>query len=123
MSMPVVILALLMPPPLTAGAQNDRAAHIALARATIERLAKGDLAAVEATFSEKLRAALPEAKLREAWQRLQAKGGRVVSIGEPQIKDRRALHGVVLPMQLEKRKVKIEVVFNGAGEIVGLLFN
>jgi len=117
----ILILTLLM---AQAGAGNfSPAADIALARTTIDRLAKGDFAAVEATFSKKLRDALPEEKLRSTWQRLEARSGRLKTIGEPQTKARGALRGVVLPTEFEKRKMKIEVVFNAAGEIAGLLFD
>jgi uncharacterized protein len=102
--------------------QRDEAADVALARRTIERLAKGEFAAVEETFSAKLRAALPEDKLRATWQRLYAKTGRLKGCGEAKTKDRRPLRGVVIPTAFEKRTIKIEVVFNAAGEIAGLLF-
>ena len=119
--MVVLVLALLMAQ--ATAAQSSPAADIALARTTVERLTKGDFAAVEATFSKKLQAALPETKLRTTWQRLEARAGRLKTIGEPQIKARRELRGVVLPVEFEKRKMKIEVVFNAVGEIAGLLFN
>jgi hypothetical protein len=39
------------------------------------------------------------------------------------MKDRGKLRGVVLPTEFQRRKLKIEVVFNAAGEIAGLLFD
>jgi hypothetical protein len=69
----ILVFALLLAPP--PAAQRSPADDVALARTTIERLAKGEFGAVEDTFSEKLRAALPEAKLRTTWQRVYDKAG------------------------------------------------
>src|SRR5687767_6331043 len=110
----VVAAALLSSQAVTPRTQAD---DVALARTTIERLARGEFAAVEETFSAQLRAALPEDKLRTTWQRLSAKTGTLKGFGEAKMKDRRQLRGVVIPTTFEKRTVKIEVVFNAAGEI------
>jgi len=44
-------------------------------RTAVERLVKGDFAAVSATFDGKMRVALPEDKLRAAWASVQAQAG------------------------------------------------
>ena len=116
-----LVLTLLMAQAATS--PSSQASDIALARTTVERLAKGEFAAVETTFSKKLQAALPEDKLRTTWQRLEKRAGRLKTIGEPQMNARGELRGVVLPTEFEKRKMKIEVIFNKAGEIAGLLFH
>jgi uncharacterized protein len=121
MLMLLLLFALVIPP--QAAVQSTPHADIALARTTVERLAKGEFAAVVAAFSEKLRAALPEEKLRATWQRLESRVGRLRNIGEAELKDRGNLRGVVLSTQFDKRNIKIEVVFNAAGEIAGLLFD
>jgi hypothetical protein len=121
MLMLLFFFALVIPP--QAAVQSTQQADIALARTTVERLANGEFAAVVATFSEKLRVALPEEKLRATWQRLESRVGRLTKIGEAELKDRRNLRGVVLSTQFDERKIKIEVVFDAAREIAGLLFD
>ena len=119
----VVVLSLSVMVQASAPVTSTPEAEITLARSTIERLAKGEFPAVIATFGKRLREALPEEKLRVTWRRLETRAGRLASIGEVRLKDRRPLRGVVLTTQFDKRKVEIEVVFNAAGEIVGLLFD
>ena len=117
----VFVLTLLLSPQ-AAALPSGPLADVALARTTVERLANGEFAAAEATFSEKLRAALPEDKLRLMWQKVAGNAGQLKLIGDPQFKDRPPLRGVILPVQFDNRKIKIEVVLNAAGEIAGLLF-
>ena len=58
-------------------AVNTRAADMTAAgKEFVELLAKEDFAAATARYDDTMKAALPEAKLRETWQTLQAQAGR-----------------------------------------------
>lgn len=74
-------------------------------------------------FSDKLRAALPEPKLKATWERVRSASGSLQSMGDATFKSRGELRGVVIPVTFEKKKRSIEIVFNPAGEIAGLLID
>jgi hypothetical protein len=92
----------------------------ALARLTLDRLVKGDYAAVVATFDPKMRAALPEDKLRATWASVQAQTGKLVRQLDPRIDVKGEFRIVVLPLELEQAKADFTIVVSGAGAIVGL---
>lgn len=93
------------------------------AQLAIERLEKGEYAAVMQMFSVKLREKFPESKLKQTWESLHRRAGTLRSTHAPVIKTKNNLRHVVVPADFEKRKMEIEVVFNAAGEIAGLLLN
>jgi hypothetical protein len=90
---------------------------------TIERLDKGDYATVEASFSEKLRAALPERKLRSTWESVAKKNGRVQKMREPVSRITQKLRAVAIGTEFDKGRLEIEIVFNQSDQIAGILFH
>ena len=93
------------------------------ARTAVERLEKAEYALVETMFSAKLREKFPEAKLRQTWEGLHRKAGRLQHTAEPISKVKDNLRRVVIPAQFEKSKMEIELVFNADGQIAGLLLH
>ena len=89
------------------------------ARAAVERLVKGDFAAVVATFDEKVRALMPEQKLREVWALVASQAGALKEIGEARVSRKGEYQIVVLPGEFENTKADIQVVFNASGQISG----
>jgi hypothetical protein len=88
-------------------------------RTAVEQLVKGDLAAVYAKFDEKMRAALPEDKLRAAWASVQAQAGAFKQMREPSVTTQGEYQIVVIPSDFEKAATDIQIVFDAAGQIAG----
>jgi hypothetical protein len=88
-------------------------------RAAVERLIKGDFAAVVATFDDKMRSALSEAQLRGAWESVLAQAGAFGRVRDPRVTTKGEYQIVVLPAEFERATVDIQVVFNGSGQMAG----
>ena len=105
-----------------AASQNPPPVDLAAAaQATIDGLGRNEYAAVHATFSDKLRTAMPEKKLRSTWEGVLKKQGKLQFTGTPVPRTVRNLRSIAIPTQFEKGKLEIEVVFNQANEVTGLL--
>ena len=89
-------------------------------RAAVERLVKGDFAALTASFDEKMRAALPEDKLRAAWAGVQTQAGAFKQMREAQVAIKGEYQVVLIPTEFEKATADIQIAFNAAGQIAGL---
>lgn len=101
----------------TAAAQVD---IVERTRTIIGQLAKGEFAAVVATFDPKMRAALPEEKLRSTWMSVQSQVGAFQGLGEPRTATKGDFRIVVVPAQFENARAEIQVAFAPSGEVVGL---
>jgi dienelactone hydrolase len=95
---------------------------VAMARATLERLTKGDFAGVVATFDEKVAEALPEATLRATWQAIQGKFGAVRATGQPRTGSKSGLQIVAMLVEFERAQLEMQVVLDSQGRIAGLGF-
>lgn len=87
------------------------------ARTATERLVKGDFAGFAADFDDKMRAALPEDKLRAAWATLLAKVGAFKQMREPQVTPKGDYQIVVIPSEFENATADILIAFNASGQI------
>ena len=95
---------------------------LALGNEFVDLLAKKDFAGAVARYDDTMRAALPEAKLREVWQTLQEQAGpfqkrlqsRLVQYGPYEI--------ALVTCQFEQAKLDAKVVFNAEGKVSGLFF-
>jgi hypothetical protein len=96
---------------------------VAVARETVARLERQDYAAVHASFNPRLQEAMPEADVRKVWTALVKKRGALKSTGGPVTRPNGKLRAVAIPAQFERGEVEIEVVFNDAGEVSGLLLH
>jgi hypothetical protein len=88
----------------------------------VELLAKEDFAGAVAQFDDTMKTALPESKLREAWQTLQGQAGpfqKQLGVRATQL----AGYDVVLvTCQFERMALDTKVVFDGKGRVAGLFF-
>jgi dienelactone hydrolase len=89
-------------------------------RTTIGQLVRGDYAAVVQSFDEKVRALLPEDKLRAAWESIVVQAGPFQRIGEPELSSKGDASILVFPAEFQRAKTNIQIVFNAAGQIIGL---
>jgi dienelactone hydrolase len=95
---------------------------IALGNEFVDLLAKSDFAAAVERYDKTMRAALPEPKLREAWQSVQGQAGplkkrlrtRLSKVGEYDV--------ALVTCDFEHGKLDVKVVFNAQGEVAGLFF-
>lgn len=88
-------------------------------RSAVERMVRGDFAAVVATFDDKMRAALSEAQLRGAWDNVLAQAGAFKQVREPRVTSKGEYQIVVFRAEFERAQVDIQVVFNGSGQMAG----
>ena len=110
-----VVLAVL-PLPTTARQPDD---VTTIARANLDGLIKGDYAAVIATFNEKMRAAMPEDKLRGLWTAVQAQVGSYQSMGESRVQPVGNVRAVITPIRFERGSFNIQFAFTPAGTVGG----
>jgi uncharacterized protein len=89
-------------------------------RMAVERLVKGDFAALTASFDEKMRAALPEDKLRAAWAGVQTQAGAFKQMRDARVAIKGEYQVIVIPTEFEKTTADIQIAFNAAGQIAGL---
>ena len=93
---------------------------VQLALTTVDRIVKGDYPALYATFDEKMRAALPEEKLRGTWASVQVQAGAFIKAGEPKLDSKGGFHIVTVPAEFANAKAEFVVAFNASGTIAGL---
>jgi dienelactone hydrolase len=101
-------------------AQPDKPDFIQLARTTVERLINGDLAALTATFNDKVRAALPEEKLRAMRAGVLSQFGALKNAGEPTVQAKGDIRIAIVPAEFEKARLDFQIGFNASGQIVAL---
>jgi uncharacterized protein len=88
-------------------------------RKAVERLVNGDFAGFAAGFDEKMRAALPEDKLRAVWASVQAQAGAFKQLRDPRVSTKGEYRVVVIQGEFEKATTDIQIAFNAAGRIAG----
>jgi dienelactone hydrolase len=94
----------------------------ALARATVEQLAKRDYAAVTAQFDAAMRAGLPEDKLKGAWEGVQSQFGAFRRAGEPRLSSKGDFQIVLMNVEFERASLDLQLAVNAQGQIAGLAF-
>jgi dienelactone hydrolase len=106
--------------PLTVQSAPDEVASAA--KQFVESLAKEDFAGAVTRFDATMKTALPEPKLRETWQTLQAQVGpfqkqlgvTATKLGEYDV--------VLVTCQFERMALDTKVVFDSKGQVAGLFF-
>src|SRR5688500_7481387 len=114
----LILFACLLAAP--SAAQPDKPDFVQLARATVERLISGDIAALPATFDEKVRAALPEEKLRALRASVLSQFGSFRRAGEPALQTKDDFRIAIVPAEFEKARLDFQIAFNASGQIIGL---
>jgi dienelactone hydrolase len=90
-------------------------------RQFVEFLANGDYAGAVARFDATMKTALPEPKLRETWQALQAQAGPFQKQLEATA-TRDGFDVVLVTCQFERTTLDAKVVFDVTGRVAGLFF-
>ena len=107
---------------LVVAAQLSADAAIARTETILEHLQSGNAAALVKLFDDKMRAALPEEKLKVVWPGVVGQFGAFKSIAERregQVRDRQA---VELVLAFEKETIVLRAVFDAEGKVGGLVF-
>ena len=90
------------------------------ARAAVQELAAGEFGKVTARFDDRMRTALPEARLAALWRGLEAKAGEFERIRGVAVADHRTR--VVLVCQFARADLDVSLRFDAAGRIAGMFF-
>jgi hypothetical protein len=98
-----------------AGAPAD-----AEARTLIDELAKGEWAHPRSAFDDAMSRAMPDAKLREVWETLQAAGGAFRSIDETRVESRDGESIVEAWCRFERLRKILRLAFDRDGKLAGL---
>jgi dienelactone hydrolase len=88
----------------------------------VDLLAKGDFAGAVARYDQTMRAALPEPKLREAWQSVEAQAGGFRKRLQTRLLKIESYDVALVTCEFERAKLETKVVFNAQGEVSGLFF-
>lgn len=88
----------------------------------VDLLAKGDFAGAVAHYDKTMRTALPEPKLREAWQSVQGQAGSFKKRVRTRLEKVAVYDIALVTCEFERAKVDAKVVFNAQGEVAGLFF-
>lgn len=118
--MPSFVLALLLF--VTNQAATTQVDAPAKARTVIAALTSGDFAAIEAQFTDQMKAALPPGRLAASWTTLVAQVGALKTCSSQGIL--RAIADkqmVITPCDFERAKIDVQVAFDTAGRISGLV--
>jgi dienelactone hydrolase len=100
-----------------------RAADVAAAgKDFVNLLVKGDFATAVTRYDETMGKALPEPKLREAWETLQSQAGPFRRQLRARAEKDREYDVAMVTCQFEKAMVDAKVVFNSSGKVAGLFF-
>jgi dienelactone hydrolase len=116
----VMILGLLaLAAPAAAGQMAPRDS-VKAARAVVQELATGEFAKVTTSFDNRMRAALPEARLAAVWNAIEAQAGKFEGIRGVVVTD----HGsrVILVCQFAHARLDTILMFGPAGRIAGMFF-
>lgn len=91
----------------------------AAGRQFVERLSRGEYAALEAQFTDAMKAALPEDKLGATWTALTAQVGAFKGVTETRTEVRGVLTAAIVVCQFERAVLDLNVVYNPAGQVGG----
>lgn len=90
-----------------------------LASTFLDALEKGDIPAATAYFDDRMKAAVDDAKLREVWQSLGSRVGKLESRGQPQTVMYQGMPVVGTPLVFEKGDFVSQVTCDRGGKIAG----
>jgi dienelactone hydrolase len=95
---------------------------VAAGKNFVDLLAKGDFTNAVARYDATMATALPEPKLREAWDTLQSQAGRFRRQLRARAEKDREYDIVLVTCQFEKAMLDAKVVFDASGKVAGLFF-
>ncbi|HET7370555.1 MAG TPA: DUF3887 domain-containing protein [Gammaproteobacteria bacterium] len=92
------------------------------AKTLIHEFASGQFAAAEASFTPKMKQALPSSKIKQVWRQLTATFGPYQGTGET---DKTTYEGytiVYMITHFKQRDLRVKVVTDNAGKVAGVFF-
>ena len=89
------------------------------ARDFIAKLAKHDFSGAFGEFDEKMRGAMPEAKLAEAWSAIESQAGAFERVDALTLAEAGAFHVAVAKSSFARAPLVLRVVLDGAGRVSG----
>lgn len=92
------------------------------ARALVLDLARGDWAHDGVTFDAAMSAAMPDAKLHDLWDTLQAAGGKFQSIESAEVQDKATAKVVLLTLKFERLRKVFRVAIDKDERVMGLFY-
>jgi uncharacterized protein len=95
---------------------------VAAGKEFVELLAKQDFAAAEARYDATMKAALPEAKLRETWKAIQGQAGPFQKQVRARTEKVQGYDVVLVTCQFKQMTLDTKVVFDAQGRVSGLFF-
>ncbi len=93
----------------------------AIALHALDQLDAGQYAQVEQLFGAQMAAAVPEDKLKAAWESLPAQAGAATGRGEAEVTTQNGATLVTVPLHFEKIELVAKFAFDGEGKIVGFM--
>ena len=115
----VVMLIAILSPLAARSAPSDLAAG---GKEFVELLARQDFAGAVARFDAKMKAALPEPKLRQTWQAVQSQAGPFQRQLRARATKLAGYDVVFVTCQFERMALDAKVVFDATGRVAGLFF-
>lgn len=88
-------------------------------RQFVERLSRGEYAALEAQFTDAMKAALPEDKLAATWTALTTQVGAFKGVTGTRTELRGVMTAAIVTCQFERALLDLNVVYNPAGQVGG----
>jgi dienelactone hydrolase len=88
----------------------------------VDLLVKGDFAGAVGRFNSTMKSALPEQKLREAWQTIQKQAGRFQKQLRTRVENLGGYDVVFVTCQFEQAALDAKVVFDAKRQVAGLWF-
>lgn len=105
-----------------ASSAQETADLVAAGVSLVDRLAAGDFAGVVARFDGTMTAALPEPKLREAWETLRQQAGSFQKRLGTRVDEQQGYEIVFVTCQFERAVLDTKVVFDADQQVAGLFF-
>jgi uncharacterized protein len=107
---------------VAAGAESPSTNLISSAAQLVDLLAKKDFAGAVSRFDSTMKSALPEAKLREAWQSIQKQAGPFKQQLQSRVETVGVYKVVFVTCHFEEADLDVKVVFNADQQVTGLFF-
>lgn len=94
--------------------------HTADAKDVVNKLVAEDYEGIRANFNEKMKSGLSAEKMKEVWKSVLEHAGAFQSQGTPQTQNTQGWEIIVIPCQMERAKINVEVDYDSDGKIGGL---
>src|SRR5689334_12951614 len=108
--------------PVTSSTSTAPHPAVEAGSAFLDLLVKGDYGQAVGEFDATMKGALPEAKLREAWESVNKQAGAFQKQVRTRVVEQKPYTTVFVTCQFEKALLDVQVVFDGQRKVTGLFF-